>query len=119
LAKVIVPERKNVVCIDYDNSPVAMCGFGLSDDDSECGFIWGLFVSTSHRRSGLGTTLLGEAEEWIKIRGDRRVEACVAAPNNSAIEFYRRNGYIIHPASGYLRPGSEIPTHAIVKELGR
>ncbi len=44
-----------------------------------------------------------EWKDWL-ANGGKQIKACVAAPNEGAIRFYRRNGYTIGPASGRLRP---------------
>lgn len=117
VANVIVPGRKNVVVEEEGGSPVGMCGFGLSDEDPETGFLWGMFVSRNHRRKQCGERLLKEAEDWLSANRAKKITACVAAPNESAIRFYRKNGYMIGPVSGTLRPGSSIPIHPIEKRL--
>ena len=117
LSKVIIPGRKNIVLIEVEKRPVAMCGFGLSDDDNTSGFIWGMFVSSAQRRKNHGQTMLEEAERWLQAKGISRVTAHVAAPNEGAINFYRRCGYAIGPASGFLRPGSSIPVHPIERKI--
>jgi GNAT superfamily N-acetyltransferase len=117
LSQVIIPERKNIIVIELDKIPVATCGFGLSEDDPTSGFIWGMFVSPSHRKQQHGRALLKEAERWIRKMNRNRVKAYVAAPNETAITFYRRCGYIIGSASGVLRPGSMVPVYPIEKTL--
>lgn len=117
LLNVIVPGRKNIVVAEEEEVPIGMCGFGLSDEDPETGFLWGMFVSRNHRQKQCGETLLKEAEDWLSANDGKKIKACVAAPNESAIRFYRKNGYMIGPASGTLRPSSSIPIHPIEKQL--
>jgi GNAT superfamily N-acetyltransferase len=117
LAQVMVPNRKNIIAIELREVPVAMCGFGLSDDNDNGGFIWGMFVSLSERRNGHGRAMLKEAEQWIGAQGRQIVKAQVAAPNQSAIQFYRQAGYSVGPVVGFLRSGSSIPVHPIEKRI--
>jgi ribosomal protein S18 acetylase RimI-like enzyme len=118
LSKVIIPDQKNIIVIELEGKPVAMCGFGLSDEDHSTGFIWGMFVSPSHRRRNYGRILLEEAEKWIRGKGGKQIKSCVAAPNQEAIDFYRGYGFAIGQDSGFLRPGSDISTYPIEKTIG-
>lgn len=108
---------KNIVTISEKDLPVAMCGFGISDNDDSLGFIWGMYVALQHRRKGFGKWLLSEAERWIAEHNGRSINAFVAAPNESAILFYERFGYEILPRSGTLREGSDVPVYPIRKVL--
>jgi ribosomal protein S18 acetylase RimI-like enzyme len=118
VSSAIVPGRKNIVVAEENGLPIAMCGFGLSDEDPNAGFLWGMFVSRNHRRKQCGERLLREAEDWVSANGGKRITACVAAPNENAFLFYRKNGYTIGSVSGTLRSGSSIPIHPIEKPLG-
>jgi ribosomal protein S18 acetylase RimI-like enzyme len=106
-----------VLVAEQDGAAVGMCGVGRDTTHEKAAFLWGMFVAAATRGSGVGAALLREAEGWAMDRGYAEMHACVAAPNRSAVDFYRRQGYEIGPAAGTLRPGSEIPVHAIVKRL--
>ena len=117
LSKAIESDRKSIAYVEDDGVPVAMCGFGITDQDSSTGFLWGLFVSPSHRRRGLAKLLLQEAESWFLARGVTEIQAAVAAPNMNALELYRSCGYCVGPQIGTLRPTSSIPLHRIRKRI--
>jgi ribosomal protein S18 acetylase RimI-like enzyme len=117
ISKVIVPEEKNIIVIEEEGRPVAMCGFGVSDENGPVGFLWGMFVSRAHRRKSYGRRMLNEAEVWLKQKARTKITACVAAPNDHAVAFYRRCGFTVGPVSGVLRPGSVIPIYPIEKEI--
>jgi len=117
LSQAIVPERKAIAYIEEQGHCVAMCGFRLSDEDKSIGAFWGMFVSPPHRRKGYGRLLLEAAESWISEHDGGRVLARVAAPNDSAITFYRSCGYSIGGQKGTLRPGSNIPVYEICKMI--
>ena len=74
-------------------------------------------VTPRCRRGGWGRRLLAEAESWLLQQGIHTLRARVAAPNASAISFYRACGYRIGPSIDVLRPGSTIPVHSIEKRL--
>jgi GNAT superfamily N-acetyltransferase len=99
--------------------PVGMCGVGSDAGDPQTGWLWGMFVVPSSRRSGAGDLLLRAGEQWCACaaRGYQTIRALVAAPNQTAIHFYRNRGYAIGAETGVLRPGSEIPVYPISKRL--
>jgi len=66
-----------------------------------------LTVTSSHRRTGLGTHLMGELLRWATERGAERIYLQVAAENEPALTLYERLGLRRHHAYHYLRlPGS-------------
>lgn len=52
-----------------------------------------LYVDPQHRRQGLGTALLHQAEAWAKKNHDRQITLQVFCDNHSALALYRRQGY--------------------------
>jgi len=117
LAKVIIPELKNIIVVEREDRPVAMCGFGLSEKKNGDGFLWGMFVSPHDRRSGLASRMLAEAENWIAQKGGKTIRANVAAPNQGAIDFYRNHGFLVGELAGSLRAGSSVLVYPIEKKL--
>lgn len=57
------------------------------------GAISEVFISESHRSSGIGRRLLSFALEWFEAQGITRVELQVVAGNPDAIRFYRQLGW--------------------------
>lgn len=53
----------------------------------------GLMVAAGHRRRGIGTTLLGVAEEWAREAGVTKLELHVFPHNHPAIALYEGLGY--------------------------
>ncbi|MCG6988457.1 MAG: GNAT family N-acetyltransferase [Gemmatimonadetes bacterium] len=118
-----VGARDAVILVkERDGVPVGMCGCGLYHLDPRDGYLWGMFVSPSARRQGVGAALLREAVAFLRPLGVRRMRARVTASNRGAVEFYRRAGFAVGPPEERLREGSEIPVHAIeldLRDLGR
>ena len=56
----------------------------------------GLSVAPEWRRRGVGTALMGAAEEWAHEHGARRVILDLAAANTGALHLYERLGYEVH-----------------------
>jgi RimJ/RimL family protein N-acetyltransferase len=53
----------------------------------------GLVVAASHRRRGIGATLLGAAEDWARGAGIDKLELHVFPHNGPAIALYEKQGY--------------------------
>jgi ribosomal protein S18 acetylase RimI-like enzyme len=52
-----------------------------------------LYVAPNHRRRGLGSALMQQAEAWARARGDRKIGLQVFAHNAAAIALYQSLGY--------------------------
>ena len=57
------------------------------------GHIYDVYVRGSHRREGVGTTLVEEALRWFRKHEVRRVQLQVRARNSAGIGFWRRLGF--------------------------
>ena len=57
-------------------------------------FIINLYVSPEFRGIGIGSILMGKAEEWAHLHNLDRIGLSVAVHNRMAIELYERAGYI-------------------------
>lgn len=57
------------------------------------GFIDGLFVKSSVRRHGIGTSLWHMALEWLKQKEVHKAHVTVASRNPESIEFWRKKGF--------------------------
>jgi len=53
----------------------------------------GLMVAAHHRRAGIGTRLMGAAEDWAAASGVTKLELHVFPHNEPAISLYRKLGY--------------------------
>lgn len=98
---------------------VGMCGVGEDRTRGGYGFVWGVFVKRSQRGSGAGSRLMDAAEGRAEARGFKGVNGWVAAPNDRAVNFYRKRGYEVGGPVEMLRPGSDIPVHPISKRFAR
>ena len=57
------------------------------------GKILDLFVASSHRRSGIATTLFRATEDWLNKRDILRIHLSVACLNTEAIAFWSHLGF--------------------------
>ena len=70
----------------------------------------GLMVSALHRRRGIGTALLREAEEWARAVGVRKLELHVFPHNDAAIQLYESRGFRRgRPTARPLPPRRRVP----------
>ncbi|WP_026257901.1 GNAT family N-acetyltransferase [Actinopolymorpha alba] len=72
------------------------------DEKPEAGVIWTLSVRAELRSLGIGTVLIGAAEDRIRARGLPRAEIGVEENNPRALALYERLGYVAYgsePAS--------------------
>lgn len=53
-----------------------------------------MWVAPSHRRSGLGSTLIGALRVWAEERGAGRMQLMVTSANEAAVGFYERLGFV-------------------------
>lgn len=70
-----------------------IAGFILTERDEVLGHIITLDVLAEHRRRGIGSALLEQAEQNLAARGVTRVVLETATDNASAIAFWQRHGY--------------------------
>lgn len=52
-----------------------------------------LYVTPNHRRRGLGTALMRQAEKWATLKGDRQIGLQVFQSNQPALNLYYSLGF--------------------------
>jgi ribosomal protein S18 acetylase RimI-like enzyme len=78
------------------SGPVACLWLGNAQDQrrgDRHGYVLLLYVDPAHRRRGLATALLDQAEAWAQQRGDRQIGLQVFPDNAAAMALYRQRGY--------------------------
>jgi len=70
-----------------------MAGFIVTAHQSSQGYIVTIDVLEEHRRRGLGSMLLAEAERRLAAGGVRIVGLEAATDNTAAIAFWKKHGY--------------------------
>ncbi len=61
--------------------------------DGHRGWVYYLAVDPTCEGRGLGRTLMTAAEEWVRVRGIRKLELMVRTDNTDVKAFYGRLGY--------------------------
>src|SRR3989339_519343 len=57
---------------------------------NSAGYISDLYVEEKYRKSGLGSELIKEAQEWLRKKGKKNVTLHVESWNIGAINLYRK-----------------------------
>jgi ribosomal protein S18 acetylase RimI-like enzyme len=52
-----------------------------------------VYVDPAHRRCGIGSALMRQAEAWAQARGDRQIGLQVFQANQPALQLYEKLGY--------------------------
>ena len=81
-----------LVAAEANNGPIG--GF-IVVHGGPAGHVITIDVARSQRRSGVGSLLLGAAEERLRLSGCRSVGLETAVDNLSALAFYKRHGYSV------------------------
>ena len=79
----------------------------------------GLMVDAAFRRRGIGTALLGAAEEWASSTGVTKLELHVFPHNAPAIALYDKHGYVPdgYRRRHYRRPDGELVDTILMSKL--
>ncbi len=95
----------------------SVLGFVVTAHGKTWGYIVTIDVLTPHRRTGVGTMLLAEAERRLSAAGVREIGLETAIDNASAIAFWHQHGYRkIGVKKGYYPGGRD--AFAMNKLLG-
>ena len=73
----------------------AVVGSVMAGYDGHRGWLYSVAVSQSHRRAGLGTTLVRKAEDALRSLGCGKVNLQVRSTNAAVVQFYEGLGYEI------------------------
>jgi len=85
--------KKSLPQVSRNRSSIS--GFIVAEAGNGVGHVITIDVVASARRFGVGSLLLGGAEDRLRAAGCRTVELETAVDNASAIAFYKRHGYSV------------------------
>lgn len=86
----VQPELFFIAMKDRQLVGTAMAGY-----DGHRGWVYYVVVSPNHRRQGIGSALMGHAEEALREMGCPKLNLQVRASNHEVVAFYRQLGYEI------------------------
>ncbi len=93
-------------------------GFCITAREGTAGYIVTMDVLAVHRRRGVGTRLLAEAERRMAAAGARRVALETATDNVSAIAFWKKHRYRVRGVKKHYYPGGR-DAFAMAKTIAR
>lgn len=62
-------------------------------DGERTAHVFLLYVAPEHRKRGIGSALMTQAEQWAMGRGDRKMSLQVFTDNQPALDLYQKLGY--------------------------
>jgi ribosomal protein S18 acetylase RimI-like enzyme len=80
----------------------------IDEKDASTATLFQLWVHPAFRRAGVGRALLEAATAWARGAGATTMSLCVATGAQSAIQFYRRLGFVESGEPSPLRPQSSL-----------
>ena len=90
-AKLAIQPELFLVAVDEGH----VVGSIMAGYDGHRGWLYAVAVLTSHRRRGIGTALVREAERRLLLLGCHKINLQVRTSNTAVVEFYRRRGYAV------------------------
>ncbi len=73
--------------------PCGIVASFLDENDPHKAQLVSMWVAPTHRRSGVGQSLIETVRAWAASRGARQLLLTVTSNNLTAIKFYQRNGF--------------------------
>jgi [ribosomal protein S18]-alanine N-acetyltransferase len=86
-----LPSSDCIVAVDGKT----IVGFILSEEHPPLAHVITLDIAATHRRQGIGSSLLEESEKNLTFRGIRHVLLETSTGNQPAVAFWQRHGYRI------------------------
>jgi [ribosomal protein S18]-alanine N-acetyltransferase len=87
----MLPSSDCIVALDGKT----IVGFILSEEHTPLAHVITLDVAATHRRRGIGSSLLAESEKNLAFRGIRHVLLETSTDNQPAVAFWQGHGYRI------------------------
>ncbi|HYF83501.1 MAG TPA: GNAT family N-acetyltransferase [Clostridia bacterium] len=87
-----------------------------SDSTSECGEVWGIYISPDYWRRGFGTILLNWGLRELGLRGFIKVTLWVLEDNKNARSFYEKQGFKFDGTVKEIEIGKQLNEVRYVKD---
>ncbi|HEX9463497.1 MAG TPA: GNAT family acetyltransferase [Alphaproteobacteria bacterium] len=104
-AKLAVQPDLFLVALDGDQ----VIGSIMAGYDGHRGWLYAMAVLNSHHRRGVGAELVRGAEDRLQSLGCDKINLQVRASNTTAVEFYKRLGYVIEERISMGKRMSAVP----------
>jgi ribosomal protein S18 acetylase RimI-like enzyme len=107
--------------LEEGNEPVAILTIGPNRDEDldkqKVGELWGIYITPTWWRRGIGTKLVNEAERMLSSRGYEQVVLWVLDGNGPARRFYEAMGYGVDGAEKMVTLGVSLKVVRYMKSL--
>lgn len=97
--------------------PVGLAWVRIAANDLSTATIYQVWIHPEARRRGIGRLMLDTAIAWARDAGASAMELSVACGPESAIEFYRRAGFVEVGRPDLLRPDSHLLQQSMRRAL--
>jgi ribosomal protein S18 acetylase RimI-like enzyme len=87
--------------VEEASRPIGLAWARIAPEDRDVAALYQVWVDPGFRRRGVGRLVIDTVVEWARAAGVRQVLLSVALGPDSALEFYRR--------AGFLEIGNPIP----------
>lgn len=94
--------------VEDDSRPVGLAWARIDSDDPDVAALYQVWVDPAYRHRGVGRLVIDAALDWACSAGVRQVLLSVALGPTSALEFYRRLGFVEIGPPVQLRDGSRL-----------
>ena len=89
-----------------DSQPIGLAWARIDPHDGQVAELYQVWVDPVYRGRGVGRLVIDSALEWARSSGVRQMVLSVALGPSSALEFYRRLGFVEVGTPEPLRSGS-------------
>lgn len=116
----IINKTEETAVIESGGSTIGFVTLGRSRDDdssSDCGEIWGIYISPGFWRRGFGKTMLSWGLEELGARGFLKVTLWVLEDNMRARKFYEKQGFRFDGTVKEIKIGKQLNEIRYIKVL--
>lgn len=108
LAKASASALDRPLVAEDDGRAVGLCWVRIDANDTTTAALYQVWVHPDARRKGIGQGLLEAAMRWAQDAGARTMMLTVAVGRDSAVQLYRRAGFLEVGVASLLREGSSM-----------
>ena len=94
--------------VEDGKRPIGLAWARIAPEDSDVAALYQVWVDPEYRRHGVGRLVIDTVLDWARAAGVRQLLLSVALGPSSALEFYRRAGFLEIGQPIPLRDGSRL-----------
>ena len=104
--------------VRWDGKYVGLALCFIDEDDAAAGHLISMWVAPEARRGGVGRMLIEAIVAWAVERGTKTIKLMVTSVNDGAMEFYRRNGFVMTGKTEPYPNDPELVEYEMARQLG-